>query len=341
MQNTAAPVPASRDTSLKWKMWVDVETKRRLLAACFLLDVHSMFFHEQPGVSITGLSYAAPSTLPIPLTESTMELWDAPNGHAWDSSLRTKRMLSTVSNVNITALTPLDIASAPQFDASILLAAHALRLPRRQGIHKVDLTQDVSIFNTKEMHIVNLFENSAVANTYLALHYTPLRTLLSVSGDSWVFNKKVLEPMSFGEHQAQLLQWRNSGTAAIATLFAARALAAFFALESLPDSERVGGLTCNHISDYWGVYVCALICWAFSHDGEGGGTRCEAVRWIRIAACMEPKEVQNGPRWEAKGIVSLARDVLARDCLGGRSILLADAVGVLRKLDEGSSWKWF
>lgn len=39
-------------------------------------------------------------------------------------------------------------------------------------------------------------------------------------------------------------------------------------------------------------------------------------------------------------MVGLIHDVLGRDCLGGRNILYADAVRVLRKLEEVDNWAW-
>lgn len=337
------PISTGRNALRAWGAWVDVETRRRLLAACFLLDVHSMFYHEQLGVGVTGLDYSSPGTLPIPLTGSTADLWDAPSCLAWSQGLRTKRVMKMVNSISIAALTPLDIASASSFDAAILLATHVLQLPRRRNLTKVDLIPDASIINTRDVHIATLFSESGPSNTYLALHYTPLHFLLSVSGDSWVFNKKVRQASSFSEHQAQLSQWRTSGTAAVATVFAARALKLFLGL-TVADGEGVGKQACRGISDYWGVYACALICWAFSHDGsQQGGGRAAAVRWIRTTAAMEPGQVQGliGTRRDARGVVGVAREVLARDCLGGRNILYADAVNVLRKLEEGNGWKWF
>jgi hypothetical protein len=46
-------------------------------------------------------------------------------------------------------------------------------------------------------------------------------------------------------------------------------------------------------------------------------------------------------RREAGGVVGLVRRRLENDCIGGRSRLYVDAVGVLRKLEEGVGWKWF
>ena len=45
--------------------------------------------------------------------------------------------------------------------------------------------------------------------------------------------------------------------------------------------------------------------------------------------------VARGRRAEAGGVVALVRRRLESECVGGRSRLFVDAVGVLRKLEEG------
>ncbi|KAF4469572.1 hypothetical protein FALBO_3526 [Fusarium albosuccineum] len=344
-QNTSAPITPSRDNHQAWKTWVDLETQRRLLAACFLLDVHSSRYHERQHIPITGLDYSSPSTLPIPLTAMTTQLWEAEDHQSW-AKLRTRKSPKTLCNTNLGTLAASDMASAPPFDAAVLLAAYSLFLPRRQSPTHVTPVENIGSIRSDNITISNLFPDSAVANTYLALYYTPLHYLLSVSGQSWVFNKKVPEVSSFAEHEKLLRQWRGSDTAVIAVVFAARALKAFLCLGTLSNqgkasnAQRQQGVPWMDISDYWGVYVCALICWAFSDTDKRDRTKVSitqnvATQWIVAVADLEPAEVQRyRQRYEARGVVSLAREVLASDCLGGRNILFADAVGVLKRLER-------
>lgn len=154
------------------------------------------------------------------------------------------------------------------------------------------------------------------------------------------------------EHQRKLEKWRDSGSAAVATLFAAKALKIFLSLgpSTLGNhAARLGGhfttLPWRDISDFWGLYVCSLICWAFGHVGKPNANRSSrgaAARWIVKAAELQPGQLQSvAGREDTQGVVGLVRDALERDCMGGRSILYADAVGVLRKLEEGDNWKRF
>ncbi|POR38417.1 Uncharacterized protein TPAR_01385 [Tolypocladium paradoxum] len=351
-QHALQPAQAGCDISRRWKTWVRLESRRRLLAACFLLSVHGILYYEQPFTAVLGLDNFSPMMLSIPLSASTKFAWEAESVEIWASFEPAAMKLQTVGDALQESLTAATIDSMPPFDASLLLAAHALQLPRRQRHSEPDTLEDASCISTGEMFIPKLFPNSPGGYTYLALHYTPLHWLLSVSGDSWVFNKKIARASSFLEHQKKLVRWRNSGSAVAATVFAAKALKIFLNLgpsaleghEVLLASQKRGS-PWRDISDFWGVYVCALICWAFGHVGKPSGSRSSrgaAVGWIQTVAELEPGQLQTMAGWEdSQGVVGLVHDVLEKDCLGGRSILYADAVGVLRKLQEVDSWKWF
>lgn len=120
------------------------------------------------------------------------------------------------------------------------------------------------------------------------------------------------------------------------------------------------------VSDYWAIYVCALICWALGHRGAsassslpaGGNnnntnaneaereSELEALSWLhRIAGLSKPQDVLTTVSGRGRGViigvVAMVRRRLEGEAVGGRSRLLVDAVGVLKKLEEGVNWKWF
>jgi hypothetical protein len=172
-----------------------------------------------------------------------------------------------------------------------------------------------------------------------------------VSGKSWVFNKKLTDLGLFTEYRKLLDAWRSSDTASTATVFAARALKAFFGLKSSPDETDCNKVEIcsketmpwSDISDYWGIYVCTLVCWAYGLDEKQETsdivlTQEVTKRWISRVACQEPFEAQmRSERKGAQGVASLAREMLANDCLGGGNILFADAVNVLKRLEEDAT----
>lgn len=205
------------------------------------------------------------------------------------------------------------------------------------------------------------------ANVYLALHHTPLHDLLAVSGDTWIFSQKVLTSALFAGHQQRTKAWAGQQHAVSATVYAARAILGFLggpengSNNAGNDGGRGEAATClPDITDYWGLYVCALVCWAFGHaarrcTGPRGrnGSRdmrtdvdgdAEALAWLQLVARARwPGEA--GPvidqREESPGVIRLVRRKLERDCVGGRNRLYVDAVGVLKKLEEEDNRKWF
>ncbi|KAH6899763.1 hypothetical protein B0T10DRAFT_452303 [Thelonectria olida] len=350
-QNSFMPIPSEYDLVEQWMAWIDMETRRRLLAACFILDVHSAQYHERHNTPFINLGRDEP---PIPLSGSTADLWEAPTPEDW-SMLLEKSKPMTLEDINLETLTPSAIEEAPPFDGAIILAACAMHLPARQNPKELDLVRDASGVAVNDFCIARLFPASAVANTYLALHHTPLHILLSVSGDSWVFNEKISDPKLFVEHKAALRQWQKSGSAAVAATFAARALKAFLGLSDSSegkDSETVpiqlrSSSSWKDISDYWGFYVCSLICWAFGYSGKRDSktkaiSQETTLRLLLTAANVEPGEVQRlSNRHEAHGVVRLAREELEAQCLMDRNFLLVDAVGALKALEQKHDCEWF
>ncbi|KAI1490103.1 hypothetical protein F5X96DRAFT_637988 [Biscogniauxia mediterranea] len=409
----------------RWHEWIEAESRRRLLAACFVLDTHTSIYHEQPPVH----TYTVP-TPPIPLTRRSKDLWDARTSEEWETVITsTPPDLEPATLSEEVNLTPERVATAPLLDRAVFLASEMLRLPRRPSPTALDLSADLNLASTER--ISQLFPGSAVANTYLALHYTPLHDLLAVSGDSWLFSRKVLDAQKFQQRQKRLKLWSGSPHAGAAAGFAAKALLAFLDDNNSNNSDNVnndnttttttatlyssptitqageskekektttrekrkaghGSTTTpttttdtplsttnawnmSDMSDYWALYVCALICWALNHRATTTSTTTtttrsstttissssstitrsssidrserEARAWLAAVAGAATDEVllllraQRG----APAVVSAARRRLEDEAAGaGKSMLLVDALGVLRKLEEeGVGRRWF
>ncbi|KAL2874665.1 hypothetical protein SGCOL_010135 [Colletotrichum sp. CLE4] len=354
-------VPRTGTNTVRWHTWLDAEARRRLLSACFVLDVHSSVYLDQPRARNFDIT---PDGMPpnIPLTGPTQDLWDAPSADAWAAMVSSKRVSlsdqTLLSLINPDTLSRTTVDAHVPFDRAVILAFEVLLLPPRgEAAH---ISSSTEILEPQAFRMANIFSDCPVANTYLALHHTPLHDLLAVSGDSWIFSHKVLESKQFDEHKRRLRAWTDSGSAAVALVFACRALRAFTEhgnLEVDSDDEddmdvREDGrprMWKDDISDYWGMYVCALICWANGHRINGGEASRggfdnddDALQLIRTIANMGVKSAMETPlKKEATIVVALVRRWLEVDCLGNRSRLYVDAVGVLSKLAEGCTWKWF
>ncbi|RYP64861.1 hypothetical protein DL771_008576 [Monosporascus sp. 5C6A] len=347
----------------RWNRWIEAESLRRLFAGCFILDVHTSVYHEQPLIP----QFSTP-TPPIPLIQFSGDLWSATTSESWESRKPNKTGPATLDQVT---LTPEAVAGAPPMDRVTFVASELLRLPKRVDAQSLDLSVEVDRSSVERMR--KLFPDSPVTNTYLALYYTPLHDLLAVSGDSWLFTHKVLPEESFQQRQKRLKLWSGSQHASTAAGFAARALLYF--LDTANEATDVSdthdedaeeedgdmyGRRCNDISDYWSIYVCALICWAITHHatrraaaaggstgsvspprnanspGEGADRGHSVLGWLRMVGSLGPGEVLDvRGRTEAAGVVGMARRMLECEAAGSKSRLLVDALGVLKKLQEG------
>lgn len=361
--------PADFDTQANtshhhWDQWIIDESRRRLLAACFVLDAHTSMYHEH---SIMH-NFLTP-TPPIPLTQPTQRLWEAQDPETWETLISNEPTQLNAVSLADEETTAAHINTAPPLDLAVYLASETLRLPRRSPASTIDVSADLDLASTER--ICGLFPGFPVANTYLALHYTPLRDLLAVSGDSWLFSRKLLDPEDFRRRKASVRSWSSSVHAGAACTFAAKALLGFFQTnDDAPDTptsptergQQGGGeWHTSDISDYWALYVCALICWSLGHRTTRGGLRSggndntrfsstsnystnstsgraesEATAWLETVASLNPEvAIQNvRGRREALGVVAMVRRRLETVAIGGKSKLLVDAVRVLKTLEE-------
>lgn len=278
------------------------------------------------------------------MTSSTKELWDADNYQTWSCLFRNAEPIRLIRTTDLGRLASKDITNATACDAAVLLAAFSLQLSQRQLLTKAPRLESTFHVERGVLLMADLFSDSGPAHSHLALHYTPLHNLLSVSGNTWVFGTKVAQPGSFEQHKNALQEWYSSPNAVVALSHAARALSAFLEIESIgstPDA-LISRAPWKDISDYWGVYVSALICWAYGQGAPasstgGDASKGTAVWWIKTATHLRIEELQKWPeRYDVRAVVCLARDVLARDCLGGRNLMFRDAVGVLKDLTGGT-----
>ncbi|VUC36928.1 unnamed protein product [Clonostachys rosea] len=360
------PLPVLGNKLLSWKDWVETETRRRLLATCFMLDVHTSAYFKEPPIIALGPDYPSLPMNQVPFSTNTNRLWECPDWESWNRLVASDPSLGIPLGRTLTdEFTPQDVASMSGFDATILMTGYASQLA---GSGETDAGEAFSSPSSPASRLAKLFPASGVAQAYLAIHFTPLHALLSVSGNSWLLNRKVPGPNEFREHTQTLDKWCQSESAAVAVSWAAQALQVFLRIrprtrrtsEAGSSSSEVDSGTpprgsrarWRDVSDYWGVYVCALICWAFgreagdqhrAYDGESTAahneaSRSEAARWILEAARRRPEQLL---KWRkrrcVRGVVCLARDILSPDCLANRSILYCDAVSVLKRLGEPSA----
>lgn len=386
--------PSTESDDDRWQAWLHVEARRRLLTASFIVDVHASTYQQQQQRRTRTLD-PSQKVPPIPLTGRAAALWEAKSADRWAALLAAHPEAGSPNFAPpLAVLCREDPEHRPHFDVMALLCLEMVRLPRNGPVPRASPCASPAVdFGTEtdaepcrtwqdtlhaEQLMASLFPHP-ITYTYLALQHTPLHDLLCVSGDSWVFCQKVLPATSFRESGRRLRTWveQSSGVehsamptvsgmnAARATVYAARAILGLLARESstvLSDGEAVAPWI-HDISDYWALFVCALVVWATSHRSRvvcdashpdrRRSTRVTALPrpsltladekaaldWLRHVADMSFARAEldadhhRGQR-AAAAVLGLVRQRLEKDCVGANSRLYMEAVGVLKKLDD-------
>ncbi|RDW61082.1 hypothetical protein BP6252_12465 [Coleophoma cylindrospora] len=343
------------DPCADWTTWVDEEARRRLMAGCFIFDVHRSIYLEQQRV----LGSSADAMAAMMIMPSSDAQWNAPDASQWKAlaSASSPYMLPyTLSDEGICSSF---MDGRHTFGQTLIICSFASQLPRRHGAEDTQCSD--SLANSQ---LLSLSKTSSLANTYLAFHYTPVHDLLAVAGESWVFARKLTASSTFTAAQARIRSWVSSLAAAKATRHACRSLQFYLTKKqaSLCDlSGQAHSSSC--VSDYWSLYISALICWAFGYrhnttttTGEARPSTtgddplvardgyAEALAYTDALLCLSEqslltsKDVYLGC---TAPILSAVKAILEEDGVGDQTALLVDAIGVLGRILGPNHGKWF
>jgi hypothetical protein len=312
-----------------------------------MLDIHQSIYHEQKRSDV-HVDEAA-SMLCLPCQDS---IWNASSAEEWQAA-------SADYTVQHLPLIEQDLSSqyvsGSPFTQCLYICSLATRLPPRSDPTYPNEFLPTSMDSTI-ISLRTLFPTSPLAHSYLALYHTPLFDLLAIAGDTWVFGKKITPPSAFHSAQSRLKIWSSSLAAAAATQHACHVISTI--LQPHGQSEPA----C--ISDYWALYTAALICWAFGHrhsnsaaasnnsmdiDSPLASSADEAklkaltyvntmleLRTDRLLSC-EP-----AIRGDTVGVIDAVRARLEIDGVGGKCMMIVDAIGVLTRIKEGGRGnRWF
>ena len=178
----------------EWTRWIDFEERRRLLNACYALDIRQAICHGQNRTKV--LNDEESSLLLLPCQDI---VWNAPNAEEWQ--IQTQRLGQAIQPLpGIETDSPSkDILDQSAFVQSLLLSNYITQIPA------------LAEPNHPQIAIVQAaFPDSLLAHTYLAIHNTPLNDLLAVAGDGWVFAQKLTPPSAFHAAQVRLGTWSSS-----------------------------------------------------------------------------------------------------------------------------------
>lgn len=349
-----------------WTDWIDEEARRRLLIGCFIFYNHQAIYHEQ--IRLNPIH--SESIISFLSTPSVDYLWKAPTATEWCRLYRDHgpHPPSIQGSKDIRS-----ISTKSPFAQMLLISSLASQLPARpRGCDgENSLLTSSTAFSTLTIN----FPASSLVNTYLGLYYTPLYELLAVSGETWVFAKKVAPPSAYAAAQKRLSTWSSSLAAAAATKYACKVLQSFILdqYDSSPPKLQRKGPGDGCISEYWGLYTSALICWAFGYRYQNSSSpsrarsatvttvtadnlthstrfstveqaRSKALMYINSMLGMTEQELCSSKatlRGETAGVLEVVQMRLEMDGVGDQSMSIVDAVDVLKRLRKNHRGRWF
>ena len=262
--------PSAAETQQAYLFWVNRETRRRLLLASFILDTqHAALFGQQSVLfpkRPSGIFSTSPSTLPCPCDN---ELWECRSVKRWAELASSSNQQNSLSDAADPAIyDSLDAADLFR-SRSILgyIATYPSHGERDTDNEMAAFCESLAKHSPSGHYIQTKFDFHA----HNAAQHTPVRSLLIVSGESWLFGKKLEKEVDFHAAKSNLREWVGSSEAQSALRHATALLRMVFNVEPgtvANLAEVVGAQDRNMgmLHEQWCSYIAALICWACTFD---------------------------------------------------------------------------
>lgn len=306
------------------RLWVDLEGRRRILLASFVLDMqHSTWFQQGPCGKLDLRGFYLPYPYPT-------ETWDCRNVYLW------RGLVSRHVQIDLRFLADIDISTHAPVDAfqSSVLSCYQVH----HGFGSADPTIRGCHSPWYQTPLTHFSQTFIMHHALLLSTITPIHTLLIVSSGSWLFNTKVTERSVWHTAKMDLRTW-------VTTDEAARSV--WHANQLLRLALREGSLYL--LQEQWCMYLAALICWAYGFVAYPYPSRpipdaitaevAGAQAWEYLSA-MNVQDWEAIPqvstRWQTRGVLECVR-VRISGPLGG---LLNQAEDVLAQLVEDKSRYW-
>jgi hypothetical protein len=262
-----------------YNFWIVHETRRRILQACYILDLQQaiLFEHSAAGFErIRSLLFhgneKSQHQLPMPCHSS---LWEAKARDEWLALVKKQDQPLSLPDATDQFLFPtLDTHLDNDSFATSLILSHILNHRSSYADIYDNLSSFFSTVNSStpsHSRTINLFTYHA----FLAAHHTPLHALLTVSGESWLFNKKLDREPDFLAAKEKLRNWvledsdiKSAVWHSIQVLKIATGKPDVRspAETGLAENATANKTPLNTLPSAWCTYVCTLICWAYGFD---------------------------------------------------------------------------
>lgn len=285
--------PLGAELQQAHSFWVNRETRRRLLLGSFILDTQQAVLFEQQPVLFPKWPKEAfsaqASTLPCPCDN---ELWGCDSVGRWSELATTSNQFNLSTTADPTMYS--NPGSLDPFRSSLILAYLATIWPADdEGDPDVKLTNFSE--HLAQHELLGRYAHAEFdVHAHTAAKHTPIRSLLIVSGESWLFGKKLEIEYDFHAARSRLREWVGSDKAHAALWHATALLRMVFTVtgpgNSLAQSAGDAGSQereMKMLHEQWSVYIAALICWACAFD-ETSSTESLASSSMASASTNSP-----------------------------------------------------
>ncbi|KAI9881482.1 MAG: hypothetical protein M1830_000045 [Pleopsidium flavum] len=312
-----------------WHCWIDCETRRRILLSAFMLDTKQVTFFQQRSSN----RHVTTEELDLPFPCGDL-LWESRTVAEWRLGSESEQTYRLTEAADIASIS--DISLNP-FQSTLILC------------HLVSSQTSATEFDNDLQTSQNCLPNSTAGSsncgllTYHALlmaKKTPIRALLTVSGESWIFGHKLSEEADFHAAKTNLRVWATTTNDACQAVWHATTL--------LRHAMHDDNTSTNMLHEQWSIYLAALVCWAFGFVAQPCVDPLTAL-WGFATISVEDQEMwtylsdmdkpswefmPDAPmRWRTVGLLECVRRRIDAQ-MGG---LLNEAQSVLKRLVEGVS----
>ncbi|KAI4942669.1 hypothetical protein J4E91_009838 [Alternaria rosae] len=180
-------------TSEHWTSWVELATRQRLFLSCYILESQQPLLLARE--SLLSLIHDTHFDIPFPAHGS---LWDATGPIEWAAAAQQHPYTpSYVYEITSTSLPgPLDT-----FQSSVILAVHYNRQE----------TSTPYISSSTASRLEHLLDDAPATKRMLSVaklvQVTPIRALLAVACETWIFSEKVASAQAFAALKTTLRTW--------------------------------------------------------------------------------------------------------------------------------------
>lgn len=230
-----------------WIQWIEFAGRQRLLDACYILECEQTMYLAR--TNRTPVLYSGYG-LPFP---AQLSVWEAATHHDWFAAFQQSGPYPTlVSEVfPESALDPFDI-----FQSLLLIGVHYRQFSSHGAYLSPPTTPAIG-------HL--LHSSSLVQHAHLSARITqvaPIRSLLAVADDTWIFKEKVATRAEFHACKSTLRAWLSGlWSSSAETEDSAVKEAIKLSVELL--RQAIGAeQTRTSLGAELGVYSAALVIWA-------------------------------------------------------------------------------